>query len=107
MADPYNVIGIEWKRENRGNRQEVWAAQYGQLGLRVASMEEHGLGWGMSVSGANWEIGINLQTKEQAQAAAVIAAGSALTFIAGVVAQLRPAEPGDQPQKQPSPPGQN
>ncbi len=82
------MTDVEWKEQRGAGNQLQLVSQYGELGLRLASMEEGGLGWGVSVMGGNWEIGFQVATRQQAERAAVIAAGSAMTFIAGVMAQV-------------------
>ena len=81
----------EWKEQRGEGDQLQYAAAFSpRVGMRLASMEKHGLGWGVSVMGKSWEIGMNVPSLAQAKQAAELIAASALTFVAGVVAQLGP-----------------
>ena len=87
------VTGIEWKEQRGAGNQLRYEANYGdRIGMRLASMEEGGLGWAVSVMGGSWEIGMNVPDLPQAKRAATLIAASALTFVCGVVAQLGPLE---------------
>lgn len=82
---------VEWTEQRGAGDQVYYVAKHGDLGLRVYSLEEGNMGWTASVSGANWEVGINLPTEAQAKLAAIVAAPSALTLVCGIVMQLQSA----------------
>ena len=80
---------IEWKKQRGAGNQLQYVAAYSErIGMRLASMEEAGMGWAISVMGSSWEIGMNVPDLPQAKRGAELIAASALTFVCGVVAQL-------------------